>query len=64
MERIAELPLTTHMIEQLALEAVVRGVSLGDLIAELITAMLSKDLIPQVLDNIDPATDPMAGRGT
>jgi hypothetical protein len=52
------------MIEQLALEAVVRGVSLGDLIAELITAMLSKDLIPQVLDNIDPATDPMAGRGT
>jgi hypothetical protein len=57
IERTAELPLTTHMIEQLAMEAAVRGVSIGDFIAELITTMLSKDLIPQVLDNTDPATD-------
>jgi hypothetical protein len=45
-ERTAELPLTKHTIEQLALEAAVRGVSIGDLFAELITAMLSKDPIP------------------
>jgi hypothetical protein len=42
MERIAELPLTTHLIEQLAMEAAVRGVSIGDLIAELIMEVLNK----------------------
>src|SRR5262249_54376038 len=56
-ERTAELPLTTPTIGQLALEAAVQDVSIGELIAELITTMLSKDLIPQVLDNTDPGTD-------
>jgi hypothetical protein len=56
MERTAELPLTPHTIEQLVMEAAVREVRIGKLIAELITAMLSKDLIAQVLDNnTDPA---------
>jgi hypothetical protein len=62
IERTAEFPLTPHMIEQLAMEAAVRGVTIGKLIGELITAMLSKGLVPQVLDSTDPATDPMAGR--
>jgi hypothetical protein len=57
MERTDELPLTLDMIAQLALEAALRRVSIGELIAELITAMVSKDLFPLVLDNVDPATD-------
>jgi hypothetical protein len=44
MERTDELPLTVDMIGQLALEAALRRVSIGDLIAELITAMMNKDL--------------------
>jgi hypothetical protein len=63
-ERTVELPLTPHTLGQLAVEATRRHVTVGELIAELITAMLSKNLIPQVLDNADPATDPIAGRGT
>jgi hypothetical protein len=54
-ERTAELPFTPQMIEQLAMEAAVRNVTLGDLIAELITAMLSKGLVPHVPDNTNPA---------
>jgi hypothetical protein len=60
MERTDELPLTVDMIGQLALEAALRRVSIGELIAELITAMVNKDLFPLVLDNIDPATDRIA----
>ena len=44
MERTDELPLTVDMIGQLALEAALRRVRIGDLIAELITAMMNKDL--------------------
>jgi hypothetical protein len=44
MERTDELPLTVDMIGQLALEAALRRVSIGELIAELITAMVNKDL--------------------
>jgi hypothetical protein len=44
MERTDELPLTGDMIGQLALEAVLRRVSIGELIAEIITAMVNKDL--------------------
>jgi hypothetical protein len=54
VERTAELPLATHAIGQLALEAAIRHVTIGELITELITAVLSKDLFPLVLDNIDP----------
>ena len=43
MERTDELPLTVYMIGQLALEAALRRVSIGELIAELITAMVNKD---------------------
>jgi hypothetical protein len=44
VERTDELPLTLDMIGQLALEAALRRVSIGELIAELITAMVNKDL--------------------
>jgi hypothetical protein len=44
MERTDELPLTGDMIGQLALEAVLRRASIGELIAELITAMVNRDL--------------------
>jgi hypothetical protein len=58
IERTVELPLTSDMIGQLALGAAVRRLSIGELIAEFITAMVNKDLFPLVLDNIDPATIP------
>ena len=35
------------------MEAALRDVKIGELIAELITAMVSKDFFPQALDNID-----------
>jgi hypothetical protein len=54
MERTVELPLTTHTIGQLAFEAALRDVTIGELIAELITAMVSRDLFAPVLDNSDP----------
>jgi len=60
MERTDELPLTPHTMGQLALEAALRDVEIGELIAELITAIVNKDLFPPVLDNIAPATDRIA----
>jgi hypothetical protein len=36
------------------LEAALRNVKIGELIAELITAMVNKGLFPLVFDNIDP----------
>ena len=54
MERTDELPLTLHTVGQLALEAALWDVTIGELIAELITAMVSRDLFAQVLDNSDP----------
>jgi hypothetical protein len=54
MERTAELPFTPHAIGQLALEAALQDVKIGELIAKLITAMVTnKDLFPLVLDNMD-----------
>ena len=44
MERTDESPLAPHTMGQLALEAALRRVSIGELIAELITAMVNKDL--------------------
>jgi hypothetical protein len=54
-ERTDELPVTLDTIAQLALEAALRRVSIGELIGEIITAMVNKDLFRQVLDkNIEP----------
>ena len=55
-ERTVELPLAPHTLGQLAVEATIRHVTIGELIAELITAMVrNEDLFPLLLDNI--ATD-------
>src|SRR5262245_52256338 len=51
MERTHELPLTTHTIGQLALEANLREVTIGELIAAIITAMVDNDLLPLVVDH-------------
>ena len=48
-ERTAELPLTHDMIRQLALEAELRNMRIGELIGELMIAMLKKDLFQAVL---------------
>src|SRR5262245_39930562 len=50
MERTHELPLTTHMIGQLALEAALRDVTIGELVAAIITAMVDRDLFALVLN--------------
>jgi hypothetical protein len=44
MERTTELPLTLDMIGQLAFEAQFRDMSIGELLGELIIAMMKKDL--------------------
>jgi hypothetical protein len=48
-ERATELPLTDDMIRQLAFEAELRDMRIGELIGELMVAMLKKDLFQAVL---------------
>jgi hypothetical protein len=50
-ERATELPLTQDMIGQLAFEAAFRNGRIGELIAELIVAVLKKDLLQTVLEH-------------
>jgi hypothetical protein len=53
-ERTTELPLTQHMIGQLAFEAAFRNVTIGELIGELIVAVVNKDLLQAVLEHKKP----------
>jgi hypothetical protein len=48
-ERTTELPLTHDMIRQLAFEAALRNMRIGELIGELMVAMADKDLLQTVL---------------
>ena len=48
-ERTTELPLTQDMIRQLAFEAELRNMRIGELVGELIIAIMKKDLFQQVL---------------
>jgi hypothetical protein len=48
-ERTTELPLTHDMIRQLAFEAELRNMRIGELVGELMVAMLEKDLFQAVL---------------
>jgi hypothetical protein len=48
-ERTTELPLTHDMILQLAFEAEFRGMTIGEIIGQLIMAMAKKDLFSRVL---------------
>jgi len=49
-ERTTELLLTQDMIWQLAFEAQFRDMSIGELVGELIIAIMKKDLFQQVLE--------------
>ena len=55
-ERTTELPLTHDMIGQLAFEAELRNMRIGELIGELMVAMLKKDLFQAVLAQKNPIT--------
>jgi hypothetical protein len=53
-ERTTELPLTQDMIRQLAFEAELRNMRIGELIGELMVALLKKDLFQAVLQQEKP----------
>ena len=56
-ERSTHLPLDEEMIGQLALEAEIRGMGIGELVGALILAIVRKDLFQLVRDDSDPQTD-------
>ena len=49
-ERATDLPLTTEMIRLLALEASARGLTISELVGELIATAAERGLFQQVLD--------------
>jgi len=53
-ERTIELPLTQDMIGQLAFEAELRNMRIGELIGELTVAIVKKDLFQTVLQREEP----------
>ena len=55
-ERSTHLPLDEEMIGQLALEAEIRGMGIGELVGALILAIVRKDLFQLVRDDSDPQT--------
>jgi hypothetical protein len=52
--RTTELPLTQDAIGQLALEATFRNVTIGELLGELIAAVVNNDLLQAVLEYKKP----------
>jgi hypothetical protein len=50
-DRTIELPLTQDTIRQLAFEAQFRDISLGDLVGDLIIAIMKKELFQEVLES-------------
>jgi len=52
--RTTELPLAQDMIGQLAFESTYRNVTIGELIGELIVAVVNKDLLQAVLEHKKP----------
>src|SRR5262249_60104456 len=49
-KQTSELPLTQDMIRQLAFEAQFRNMSIGELVGELLVAMMKRDLFQHVLE--------------
>jgi len=49
-ERTSELPLTQDMIRLLAFEAQFRNMSIGELVGELLIAIMKRDLFQHVLE--------------
>jgi hypothetical protein len=52
--RTTELPLAQNTIGQLAFEAAFRNVTIGELISELIVAVVNKDLLQEALEHNKP----------
>ena len=50
-ERTTQLPLTQDLVRQLAVEAEFRNMRIGELVGELIVAVLKKDLFQSVLEH-------------
>ena len=59
-ERTTELPLTQDMVGRLAFEAAFRNVQIGELIGELIVAVLKEDLLQTVLERKEADQGKMA----
>jgi hypothetical protein len=59
-ERTTELPLAHDMIGLLAFEAAFRNVTIGELISELIVAVVNKDLLQAVLEHKKPLSSKLA----
>jgi hypothetical protein len=53
-ERTTDLPLTQQVVRQLAFEAQLRNMRIGELVGEVIVAMLKKDLLQAVLEQKEP----------
>jgi Helix-turn-helix domain of resolvase len=53
-ERTTELPLTQQVVRQLAFEAELRNMRIGELVGEVIVATLKKDLLQAVLEQKEP----------
>ena len=49
-ERTSELSLSQDMIRQLAFEAQFRNINIGELVGELLIAMMKRDLFEHVLE--------------
>jgi Helix-turn-helix domain of resolvase len=53
-ERTTELPLTQHAVRQLAFEAQLLNMRIGELVGEVIVAILKQDLLQAVLEQKEP----------
>jgi Helix-turn-helix domain of resolvase len=53
-ERLTDLPIHEEIMGELALEAEIRGMGIGELVGTLIVAMTKKDLLQLVRDDSDP----------
>jgi hypothetical protein len=51
---MTELPLTQQVVRQLAFEAQLRNMRIGELVGEVIVAILKKDLLQAVLEQKEP----------
>jgi hypothetical protein len=51
----ADIPLTSRAIEELALEAMLRDLGIGELVGQVLAAAIKKDMIQEILrDEVPP----------
>jgi hypothetical protein len=60
-ERLTDLPIHEDIMGELAMEAEIRGMGIGELVGALILAVVKKDLLQLVGDDSDPHTDSRGG---